>query len=88
MGEDGGAFMGFCIVASISRFLKPFLFYTGYISNNSSFPKPLSKEEEEEYLNLYAKGDEEARNVLIERNLRLVAHMVKNITILEKTQMI
>jgi RNA polymerase sporulation-specific sigma factor len=42
-----------------------------------TFPKPLSAEEEKKYLELYAAGDEEAREVLIERNLRLVAHIIK-----------
>ena len=42
-----------------------------------SFPKPLTEEEERHYLELSAKGDIEARNVLIERNLRLVAHIMK-----------
>ena len=42
-----------------------------------SFPKPLTQEEERHYLELAAKGDLEARNVLIERNLRLVAHIMK-----------
>ncbi len=42
-----------------------------------SFPKPLSAAEEREYLRRFADGDTEARNVLIERNLRLVAHIVK-----------
>lgn len=42
-----------------------------------SFPKPLSEEEEKHYLELSAQGDLEARNVLIERNLRLVAHIMK-----------
>ena len=42
-----------------------------------SFPKPLTKDEEQHYLALAAKGDLEARNVLIERNLRLVAHIMK-----------
>ena len=45
--------------------------------NSNSFPQPLTKEEEENYLNLFAKGNEEARRILIERNLRLVAHIVK-----------
>ena len=44
---------------------------------NGSFPKPLSREEEAHYLALSAQGDIEARNVLIERNLRLVAHIMK-----------
>ena len=42
-----------------------------------SFPKPLTAQEEAHYLELSAKGDIEARNVLIERNLRLVAHIMK-----------
>jgi RNA polymerase sporulation-specific sigma factor len=42
-----------------------------------TFPKPLSAEEEKKYLELYAAGDGEAREVLIERNLRLVAHIIK-----------
>lgn len=44
---------------------------------SGSFPKPLTREEEQHYLALAAKGDLEARNVLIERNLRLVAHIMK-----------
>lgn len=43
-----------------------------------SFPKPLKAEEERRYLTQYAEGDLEARNKLIEHNLRLVAHIVKN----------
>ena len=42
-----------------------------------SFPKPLTAEEEQHYLTLSAQGDLEARNILIERNLRLVAHIMK-----------
>ena len=42
-----------------------------------SFPKPLTPKEEQYYLELSAKGDLEARNILIERNLRLVAHIMK-----------
>ena len=45
--------------------------------NSGSFPRPLSAEEESRFLTLAAAGDEEARAVLIERNLRLVAHIVK-----------
>lgn len=44
---------------------------------SGSFPKPLSREEEAHYLKLSAQGDLEARNILIERNLRLVAHIMK-----------
>ncbi|WP_416199196.1 RNA polymerase sporulation sigma factor SigK [Sporanaerobacter sp.] len=60
--------------------LNPFLVFSGYISSTNSFPNPLTKEEEEYYLDLYEQGDEEARNILIERNLRLVAHIVKKYT--------
>lgn len=42
-----------------------------------SFPKPLTREEEQYYLALASQGDLEARNLLIERNLRLVAHIMK-----------
>lgn len=45
--------------------------------NGGSFPKPLSAQEERHYLELAANGDLEARNVLIERNLRLVTHIMK-----------
>lgn len=45
--------------------------------STGSFPKPLSAQEEQEYLRRSAQGDLEARNILIERNLRLVAHIMK-----------
>ncbi len=45
--------------------------------STGSFPKPLTEEEEQHYLALAAQGDLEARNVLISRNLRLVAHIMK-----------
>ena len=45
--------------------------------STGSFPKPLSQAEEKQYLELAAQGDLEARNILIERNLRLVAHIMK-----------
>ena len=44
---------------------------------NNSFPNQLSAEEEEKYLQEFQNGSEEAKNILIERNLRLVAHVVK-----------
>jgi len=45
--------------------------------STGSFPKPLTEQEEKHYLELSAAGDLEARNILIERNLRLVAHIMK-----------
>ena len=62
-------------------FLKTAIFAFGYISNNSLFPEPLSEEEEMKYLKRYMEGDEDARNILIERNLRLVAHVCKKYNI-------
>ena len=51
-----------------------------------SFPKPLTAEEEREYLARSTRGDLEARNVLIERNLRLVAHVMKKYYALDSDQ--
>lgn len=45
--------------------------------SSGSFPKPLTEDEERHYLALSAQGDTEARNILVERNLRLVAHIMK-----------
>ena len=53
------------------------MLYSLRLSNGGSFPKPLTAREEREYLERTAQGDLEARNVLIERNLRLVAHIMK-----------
>lgn len=52
------------------------LFYSLQLSTGS-FPKPLTAEEERYYLELASQGNLEARNVLIERNLRLVSHIMK-----------
>ena len=54
------------------------ILYSLRLSNGSgSFPRPLSAKEEAHYLELSAQGDLHARNILIERNLRLVAHIIK-----------
>ena len=53
------------------------LLFSLRLSGGGSFPKPLSAAEEREWLDRYAQGDPKARNVLIERNLRLVAHIIK-----------
>lgn len=57
--------------------LKQMLVFLGYVSNLNSFPKALSKNEEKELLEKYKNGDIEAKNKLIEHNLRLVAHISK-----------
>ena len=48
-----------------------------HVTGSSCFPQPLSKEEEQECLRRIEQGDEEAKNELIEHNLRLVAHIIK-----------
>jgi RNA polymerase sporulation-specific sigma factor len=53
------------------------VFLTAYITNSSSFPQPLNDKEEEYYLKKLKDGDEVAKSILVERNLRLVAHIVK-----------
>lgn len=53
------------------------ILYSLRLSSGGSFPKPLSAKEERDYLVRAAEGDLEARNILIERNLRLVAHIMK-----------
>ena len=60
----------------ISILFKDFFIFTAAYTNNI-FPDPLEKEEEEKYIGLMLNGDKEARNILIEHNLRLVAHIVK-----------
>lgn len=47
------------------------------IAPGDSFPKPLSREEESEYLERWQQGDMEARNILVEHNMRLVTHIIK-----------
>ena len=58
-------------------FLNSSIFLVGYVSNNSLFPEPLSIEEEKLYLDKFENGDISAKDILIERNLRLVAHISK-----------
>jgi len=53
------------------------MLYTLRLDSGGSFPKPLTAQEERHYLKLASQGDLEARNILIERNLRLVAHIMK-----------
>lgn len=64
-------------IFSILNIIKDFFFLVGYVTNYNLFPEPLSIEEEEKYLELYKNGDEKAKKVLVERNLRLVAHIAK-----------
>lgn len=64
------------ILTALGYLMKEFLFLVSYVKNNA-FPQPLSAADERKYLRLMAEGDPHARNMLIEHNLRLVAHIVK-----------
>ena len=64
-------------ISGFLAFLGSGLFVLGYISNNNIFPESLSVEEEKVYVQKMQNGDEEAKNILIEHNLRLVAHVCK-----------
>ena len=76
--KNGGAFMfsSICLSGFLS-FLKTAIFVVGYISGSTLFPEPLNSEEERKALERIQQGDDEARNLLIEKNLRLVAHVCK-----------
>lgn len=65
------------IFESFSMFLRKIMFFTAYVNNTSSFPKPLNAKQESEYLKRFHDGDKEAKDILIHHNLRLVAHIVK-----------
>lgn len=53
------------------------IFLAGYVGSGNAFPKQLTKAEEDNYLKLFKEGDVSAKNILIEHNLRLVAHIAK-----------
>lgn len=61
----------------IGLFLSKVFVFTGLIKQKGTFPKPLPPEEEKKYLALARAGDEEAKNILVKHNMRLVAHIVK-----------
>lgn len=69
-----------CFFGGFLEFLKSVIFVVGYITGSNLFPEPLSKDEEREALIKMNEGDSEARNLLIEKNLRLVAHVCKKYT--------
>ena len=64
-------------LSNFLTFLSSAIVGVGYIQSSNLFPEPLSSEEEKIYLEKMMDGDVEARNILIERNLRLVAHIAK-----------
>jgi RNA polymerase sporulation-specific sigma factor len=60
----------------VLQFLQGFFLF-GHLAGGNSFPKPISADEEKKYLQKYSEGSEDARNILIEHNLRLVAYVAK-----------
>lgn len=64
------------IVAAALLIMKELAMFVSYVKNNA-FPQPLPKEEEKIHLERMQQGDQYSRNLLIEHNLRLVAHIVK-----------
>lgn len=65
------------IIETVLSSLSNLLFFALHLSNASSFPPPLSAKEERDCLIAYKNGDLNAKNKLIEHNLRLVAHIIK-----------
>jgi RNA polymerase sporulation-specific sigma factor len=61
----------------VFNLLDEFFFLVGYITNGNSFPHPLTEEEEKNLFAKYKVGNDGAKNELITRNLRLVAHIIK-----------
>ena len=66
--------------------VKDCLFFLGYVASRSTFPQPLSREEEADCLKRMREGDEEARHKLIEHNLRLVVHISRKYQVPSYTQ--
>jgi len=65
------------IFENFLTFLGKVLFFSGLVNDKNSFPKPLSKKDEEVYFQKFWQGDAQAKDILIRHNLRLVAHVVK-----------
>ncbi len=64
-------------ILALTYFLQYGLFLVSYVSGQNNFKKPLTATEEKHFLELASKGDKSAKDILIERNLRLVAHIAK-----------
>ena len=65
------------VFETIGHFMSKLMFFHGFVNESNGFPKPLSKEEEDFYIDKMASGDKSARDKLINHNLRLVAHVCK-----------
>lgn len=66
------------LFAAVALFIKQLSLLVSYVKNNA-FPQPLSEEEEAMHLQRMAEGSQDSRNILIEHNLRLVAHIVNTL---------
>jgi len=66
------------IFTAFALFFKELMLLVSYVKNNA-FPQPLTEEEEERHLRQMAEGNSMSRNLLIEHNLRLVAHIVNTL---------
>ena len=65
------------VYESFAKFISKICCFTSFVSSIQGFPEPLTKEEEQKWIEKLANGDEQARELLINHNLRLVAHIVK-----------
>ncbi len=65
------------IIENFVIFMNKILLFSSFINNAQGFPKPLTEKQEKEYFEKYKNGDKEAKDILINHNLRLVAHIVK-----------
>lgn len=65
------------VFETVGHFMSKLMFFHGYVNECNGFPKPLSKEEEEKYIDKMLAGDQKAREKLINHNLRLVVHVCK-----------
>ena len=65
------------VFETLSQFLSKLMFFHGYVNEYNGFPKPLKKEEEDKLIEESNNGNEQAREKLINHNMRLVAHVCK-----------
>jgi len=65
------------VFETIGQFMSKLMLFHGYVNEFNGFPNPLTKEEEDNYIDKMLNGDENAREILIKHNLRLVAHVCK-----------
>lgn len=74
------------MISSLVSIIGNVILFTGYIVGNHSFPVPLTSSEEKEYMKKFKSGDLNAKNVLIERNLRLVVHIAKKFSSIKEIE--